>query len=156
MIHGYPASLHPSLVWVSFRSHGWLQHGRRPEGACRQHTSRLPGSGWHLVSSPSLQAVGAGEWERKPQAEAGTAPFVRRVPWPGPTYFVFQSSFLHSVGWKIHVWWVQTRPLHTSCLRMPWEEEGHECKVDPSLPPPPQPPCPLLNPHFESEGFCFF
>lgn len=23
-----------SLVWVSFRSHGWLQHGRRPEGAC--------------------------------------------------------------------------------------------------------------------------
>ncbi|KAL1788624.1 solute carrier family 12 member 8, partial [Sigmodon hispidus] len=33
----------------SHRSHGWLQHGRRPEGPCRQHTSRLLSSCWHLM-----------------------------------------------------------------------------------------------------------
>lgn len=51
LLHRVPC-LTLSLVWVSFRSHGWLQHGRRPEGARGQRTSRLPGSCWHLVSPP--------------------------------------------------------------------------------------------------------
>ena len=41
-----------SPVWVSFRSHGRLQHGGRPQGACCQHPPGLPSSRWHLVSSP--------------------------------------------------------------------------------------------------------
>lgn len=41
-----------SPIWVSFRSHGRLQHGGRPQGACCQHPPGLPSSCWHLVSSP--------------------------------------------------------------------------------------------------------
>lgn len=133
-----------SLVWVSFRSHGRLQHGRRPEGPCRQRPLRLPSSCWRLVSFPLL------DWSelengRENPAEERTAPFVLRVPWLRPTYFVFQSSFLHSVGWKIHVWSLEgsDAALSQSCLRMLREEGDRECKI--ILPYPTPTALPLLH-----------
>lgn len=143
-----------SLVWVSFRSHGWLQHGRRPEGARGQRTSRLLGSCQHLVSPPLSNRCELELGEKTP-GRRGDSPFVLRVPWLGSTYFVFQSSFLHSVGWKIHVCWVQTLSFYSCCLRMLREEEGQEYKPNLSLTTPPPTTLPLLHPHFELGDFFF-
>ncbi|TKC45689.1 hypothetical protein EI555_002083 [Monodon monoceros] len=43
-----------SPIWVSFRSHGRLQHGGRPQGACCQHPPGLPSSCWHLLVMMAL------------------------------------------------------------------------------------------------------
>lgn len=92
----------------------------------------------------------------KTQAEERTAPFVLSVPWLRPTYFVFQSSFLHSVGWKIHVWSLEgsDAALSQSCLRMLREEGDRECKI--ILPYPTPTALPLLHLLLNLGIFFFF